>query len=69
MKYSILIPAKDEELYIGKALEMLISIGDVDWEAIVIDDHSNDGTFDLAKRYQAQDNRIKVFKNREAPVE
>ena len=44
---SILIPARNEEASILAALEHVIASRGVDWECIVLDDHSEDRTAEI----------------------
>lgn len=55
--------AKNVESYIDAAIETLRSEGDVDWELIVVDDHSTDDTRAIIEFYSMRDKRIKSFSN------
>lgn len=60
---SIVIPAYNSELYIGKCLESICSSEEKNIEIIVVDDGSSDTTRDIVVRQQNNDRRIKgVFK-------
>lgn len=61
---SFVMPAKNASLYVGQAVGSLCKADYKDWELIVIDDHSTDGTCDILKQAEETDSRIKVFKNR-----
>lgn len=50
-KISILIPAYNEEKYIGKCLDSIIAIGNKDVEIIVCDNNSTDETCEVVKKY------------------
>lgn len=63
MKFSVLIPAKNEERYIGEAIESLMQTSSADWEVIVINDHSEDETFQKVETYAQRDARVKLFNN------
>lgn len=58
---SVVIPAFNAEKYIGMAIESVLSQTYPDWELIIVDDASTDGTFRVATGYR--DSRIKVLKN------
>ena len=62
-KVSILIPVYNTEKYIGEAIESIINQTYKDWELIILDDCSIDKTFEIIKKYEKQDTRIKAFKN------
>lgn len=51
MKMSVVIPAHNEELYIGAALEALLAQDHPDFEIIVVDNASTDRTSEVAQGY------------------
>ncbi len=51
MKFSVIIPAHDEEQYIGKALETIMEQDRDDFEVIVVDNNSTDKTYDVANEF------------------
>ncbi len=61
MTFSILIPAYNVSKYVEQCLESVIQQTYMDWEIIVIDDGSTDGTVDVIKQYVNKDNRIKAI--------
>lgn len=60
---SILITAYNREKYIGAAIESVLSLTYINFELIITDDCSIDQTFIIAKSYEVNDSRIRVFKN------
>lgn len=52
---TIVIPAYQAEGYLTRALESVATQSDTDWELIVVDDGSHDGTLALAQRHAARD--------------
>ena len=60
---SIIIPVKNGEKYLEKSIKNNLENMSSRDEIIYIDDWSNDNTFDLIKKHQVLDNRIKLFKN------
>lgn len=48
---SVIIPARNEEASLGACLESLVSQSDVDFEIIVVDDHSTDRTREIAQSF------------------
>ncbi len=55
---SILMPSYNHELYIGEAIESILNQSFTDWELIIVDDASRDGSTDIIRAYQRQDARI-----------
>lgn len=51
MKVSIIIPAYNEEKYIGKTIEAALKMDYPDFEIIVVDNNSTDRTTEIAKAY------------------
>lgn len=64
-KVTIAIPFYNGEKYLGKAIKSVIDQTYTDWELLLIDDGSNDSSFDIAKYYENQDHRIKIYKDGE----
>lgn len=64
---SVIIPSYNHEKYIGFAIESVLRQTFEDWELIIIDDGSIDGSVSLIKKYT--DPRIKLFvqSNHDAP--
>ncbi|GEM_PF-371998 len=58
---SIIIPAYNCEKYLPACLDSVCAQTYPDWEAVVVDDGSTDGTGSIAERYAANDRRIKVI--------
>ena len=58
---SIITPAYNCELYIGKAIESAQAQSYSNWEMIVVDDCSTDGTRDRVLSYVAGDSRIRLI--------
>lgn len=61
MTFSILIPCYNIANYLEKCLESVIEQTYEDWEIIIVDDGSDDGTADIIKSYAAKNKRIKPF--------
>jgi peptidoglycan/xylan/chitin deacetylase (PgdA/CDA1 family) len=57
---SVVIPAYNREATLGVSLDALIAQTHPEWEAIVVDDGSADGTAAVAEEYAARDPRIRV---------
>ncbi|MCE9531863.1 MAG: glycosyltransferase family 2 protein [Planctomycetes bacterium] len=59
---SILIPARNESLSIGPAIEATLATQRIDFEIVVLDDHSEDDTAAIVKRLAASNGRIRLEK-------
>ncbi len=60
MNVSIIIPAHNAAETIAETLESVLTQTHRDWEAIVVDDGSNDATADIARSFAERDARIRV---------
>ncbi|WP_207485839.1 glycosyltransferase family 2 protein [Arenibaculum pallidiluteum] len=60
---SVIMPAFQAEEFIGAAIESIRNQSLRDWELIVSDDGSTDGTLAIAERHAAEDSRIRVLRN------
>ncbi len=63
-KVSILLPVKNEESYVQECLRSIQNQTYINWEAILVDDHSTDKTNTLIKRFVDQDVRFRLVTNR-----
>jgi hypothetical protein len=57
---SVLIPARDEEGAIGAAVASVLASTSVDFEVVVMDDHSTDRTAAIVKALAASDPRVRL---------
>jgi hypothetical protein len=57
---SLLIPARNEEVGIGEAIEAAVRSEDVNLEVVVLDDHSQDATAEIVARIAARDGRVRL---------
>lgn len=65
---SVLVPARDEATTIGSCVGRLrAQTGVRDLEVLVLDDHSGDGTADVAEQAAASDARIRVIRSDAEP--
>jgi glycosyltransferase involved in cell wall biosynthesis len=60
---SVLMTAFNREQYISSAIESVLNSSYRDFELIVVDDCSNDSTVEIAKSFEANDKRVKVYIN------
>ncbi|NNE31024.1 MAG: glycosyltransferase [Winogradskyella sp.] len=63
MKLSIIVPVYNSEKFLSKSIENLISQGlaDGDFEIIIVDDGSTDGSAAIAMRYQIKHSCIRII--------
>lgn len=64
-RVSVVMPVYNEERYLALALDSILCQTFEDFELIVIDDASTDGTASILAEYQARDPRIRVLTNAE----
>lgn len=62
---TVLMPAYNAEGYIEQAIQSVIDQTFTDWELLVIDDCSTDGTAGIVGRMAGQDSRIRLLRNPE----
>ena len=64
-RVSIGLPVYNGERYLTEAIESVLSQTSPDWELIICDNASTDATGEIARRYVAQDSRIRYHRNAE----
>ena len=67
-KISVIIPVYNVEKYLSRALDSLIAQTHPDWEAVIVDDGSTDGTGDVLARFASRDPRVTVLSQANAGV-
>jgi glycosyltransferase involved in cell wall biosynthesis len=60
---TVVVAARDEERLLGWCLRSVGVQRGVEWECIVVDDGSGDGTVRIARRFAARDRRFRVIGN------
>lgn len=60
---SIVIPFKNTEVFIAECIDSILKQSYSNWEAIFIDDASDDDSFNIVESYTRKDSRVKVYKN------
>jgi len=65
---SVIVPARDEAHNIERCVRSVLAARYPRVEVIVVDDHSADGTGDLARRVAAEDPRLRVVDNPTLPA-
>jgi glycosyltransferase involved in cell wall biosynthesis len=61
---SIIMPSYKCGEFVAKSINSILSQTYHNWELIVIDDDSCDGTFELVGEFQKKDNRIRICQNK-----
>lgn len=65
---SIIIPVYNTEKYLNKCLDSIINQTYKNLEIIIVDNCSTDNSFEIAKKYQSNDKRIKLYKENKKSV-
>jgi dolichol-phosphate mannosyltransferase len=66
MKLSVVIPARNEEGCLPETLQQIVQTlrrEGIDYEIVVVDDNSGDGTYAITKQFAARDPRIRAVHN------
>lgn len=63
MLVSIITPTFNSELFIKDTFASITSQTYTNWEWIVVDDSSSDGTFTILEHFKLLDDRVKLFQN------
>jgi glycosyltransferase involved in cell wall biosynthesis len=67
-RLSVVVPARDEAVSIGKAIESLLEQSYPELEIIVVDDRSSDGTRELLRKLATKDPRLVTLRVDELPA-
>lgn len=62
-KVSVIVPNYNCEKFIGETVNSVINQTYKNWELLIVDDCSTDGSVEVIKKLQAADGRIKLFIN------
>lgn len=68
MKFSVIIPLYNKAPYICKALESVLAQTYTDYELVVVDDGSTDGSFTIAKQFIDERLKVKGEENSKAEI-
>jgi glycosyltransferase involved in cell wall biosynthesis len=60
---SVLMTVYNREMYIAEAIESVLNSKYTNFELIIVDDCSTDNSVEVAKTYERQDNRVKIYMN------
>lgn len=61
--YSVIMPVYNVEKYVDAAVQSIIDQTNPNWELIAVDDASTDNSLAILRKYEAQDERIRVIAN------
>ena len=62
-KVSIIIPCKNAAEFLYETLLSIRNQSFIDWECIIVDDHSTDNSLEIVNEFAAEDARFQSFKN------
>lgn len=62
-KVSILIPVFNRKDYIAECIQSALSQTFMDFEVVVVDNASDDGTWEICQKFAILDQRVRVFRN------
>ena len=62
-KVSILIPVFNRKQYITECIQSALNQVFTDFEIVVVDNASDDGTWDICQKFAALDLRVRIFRN------
>lgn len=67
-KICIIVPVYNSEKYLGYCLNSILSQTYTNWNAILVDDGSTDGSLEICHSYEAIDSRFRVFSKKNGGV-
>lgn len=59
---SVTMPTYNNAPYLGEAIDSIVNQSFDDWELIIVDDGSTDGSSHILAEYETRDRRIRVFR-------
>jgi len=62
-KVSILIPVFNRKDYIAECIQSALNQTFTDFEIVIVDNASNDGTWEICQQFARSDQRVRIFKN------
>lgn len=62
---SVIVPVYNHEKFIGVTIESVLFQTYKNWELLIVDDCSTDGSWRIIQEYAKKDSRIKAFRNEE----
>ncbi len=61
---SILIPMKNTAVFLPECLDSILAQTYTNWELLIVDDHSDDASYDIVNTYTQQDSRMTLLTNK-----
>jgi glycosyltransferase involved in cell wall biosynthesis len=61
MTVSIVVPCYNAEAFAAEAIESVLAQSFADWDLLLVNDGSRDGTIDVLRRFARRDNRIRCL--------
>ena len=61
MTISVIVPVYNTEFLVGRCIDSITAQTYPDWELILVDDGSTDGSLGVLREYESRDSRIKVI--------
>ena len=61
-KIAVFVPVYNEEAYLAKTISTILAQDHTDFDLLVSENHSTDGTLDILRDLEAKDSRIKVLR-------
>lgn len=62
---SVVTPVYNGQAYLAACIESVLAQAYPNWEYLIVDNRSTDGSLEIAQQYAARDARVRVFKNPE----
>ena len=62
---SVITPVYNHEKYIAQTIQSILDQTYQNWEMLIVDDCSKDGSWDIIQEWAKKDSRIKAFRNEE----
>lgn len=60
---SVIMPVYNTKQWVWEAIESILNQGFKDFEFIIVDDYSTDGSYEICKDYAKKDKRIELYRN------
>ncbi len=64
MEISIIMPVYNAEWFLQRSIKSVLKQSYSDWELLIIDDGSEDGSLEISRGYELADKRIRVFEKK-----
>lgn len=61
-RVSVILTSYNKAKYLSQAIESVLNQTFKDFELLIVDDNSDDGSWEIIQKFKAQDDRVKAFK-------